>query len=368
MKVCILSMQRVDNIGSLLQAYALKMIVDKQGNETEFIDICKNDEDYKLLGNYKTDYHSEREEAGFIGKLKKIDKYALNRLKNKQKSNWQRKVFDAFRKKQLKIENKSIRYDVCIIGSDEVFNCLNSGDWGFTSQLFGNVSGANKVITYAASCGSTKYENLPNEVSEKIRQAFDNVAAFSVRDKNTHEFVGKLTDKYVIESIDPVLLYDFEPEMEQVDLPNLPEHFCIVYSYYNRLHKNEEVKAIKSFCKENQLTPITIGAPQFWIKDHIVCDPFQCLKIFANADFVITDTFHGTIFASKYAKKFAILVRASNKNKLLDLINKIDIKVHLMENIAELGEKYQISKDQEVINFIIEEEKIKAWDYLKEHI
>lgn len=41
MKVCILSMQQIDNIGSLLQSYALKTTIAKLGNEVEFIDIKK---------------------------------------------------------------------------------------------------------------------------------------------------------------------------------------------------------------------------------------------------------------------------------------------------------------------------------------
>lgn len=156
MKVCILSMHRVDNMGSLLQSFALKTIIEKLGNEVEFIDITKRNEDNELLRGYKQEYHEERETTGLIGKIKKIDRFTLNRLKIKKKNLEQSNAFEDFRKSQLGIEKRSPEYDVCVIGSDEVFNCLNSGAWGFTSQLFGNVPEADKVITYAASCGSTK--------------------------------------------------------------------------------------------------------------------------------------------------------------------------------------------------------------------
>ena len=43
---------------------------------------------------------------------------------------------------------------------------------GFTSQLFGNVPEAKRVITYAASCGTTKYEDLPDEIADRIREFF----------------------------------------------------------------------------------------------------------------------------------------------------------------------------------------------------
>ena len=114
----------------------------------------------------------KKETTGLIGKIKKTDRYTLNRLRIKKKSIDQENVFEQFRQKELFIDRRSSKYDVCVIGSDEVFNCLNSGAWGFTSQLFGNVSNADKVITYAASCGSTKYQELPQSVADKIRSSF----------------------------------------------------------------------------------------------------------------------------------------------------------------------------------------------------
>lgn len=165
------------------------------------------------------------------------------------------------------------------------------------------------------------------------------------------------------------MIYDFSNEVNKVKkLPKLPEHYCIIYSYYNRIHKPEEIDTIKKFCDKHNLTPIAIGSPQFWLKNYVTCSPFQCLKIFQNADFVITDTFHGTIFAAKYASKYAVLIRDSNRNKLLDLIKKIKIEKHLIENMEEIEEKFSCTKD--IVNFqkIIEMERIKTITYLEQEI
>ena len=104
------------------------------------------------------------------------------------------------------------------------------------------------------------------------------------------------------------------------------DSFCIVYSYYNRIHKKEEIDRIKSFCKKNKLEIVTVGAPQMWVKNHLVLTPFELLKVFKKASFVITDTFHGTIFSVRYSNKFAVLLRDSNKNKLFDLVCRLGIK------------------------------------------
>lgn len=368
MKVCILSMQRINNMGSLLQSYALKRIIENLGHQVEFIDIAPNEEDNDLLDNYRQIYDEEREIGGAIGKLKKIDRYALNRLKIKQKSKEQDAVFDAFRHEALHLDRTSAHYDVCVIGSDEVFNCLNTGSWGFTTQLFGSVPQADKVITYAVSCGSTTYKELPAPVADKIRDSFQNISGFSARDGNTHEFIRQLTDAPVAEHLDPVLIYDFDQEVENADLPDLPEHYCVIYSYYNRIHTREEIAAIRDFCAKNNMEPVAVGVPQFWIRNYIVCSPFQCLKVFQHADFVITDTFHGTIFSAKYAQKFAVISRKSNENKLLDLVEKINIKDHLMENIDDLCENQSWKKDPLKIAGKIESERNRTLQYLQNNV
>ena len=66
MKVCILSMQRVGNMGSLLQSYALKTTIERLGHQVEFIDIEKREDDYKLLGDYKQKYDKEKERISFL--------------------------------------------------------------------------------------------------------------------------------------------------------------------------------------------------------------------------------------------------------------------------------------------------------------
>lgn len=366
-------MQRVSNFGSLLQSYSLMKMLQELGHDVSFMDIERRNEDDKLLGNAYQCFEEEREKTSdnfLLSKLKRVDQYAVNRIKIKLRSYRQDIVFEQFRRNQLGIKNEDNRkhFDYCVIGSDEVFNCLADTAWGFTSQLFGDVKQADKVITYAASCGATTYEKLPNDVAEKIMETFKNVTALSVRDDNTRDFVEHLTEKEVSINLDPVLIYNFEKEMEAATLPKCPEKYCIIYSYYNRIHSKNEINGILLFCKKHHLTPIAIGAPQFWCKTYIPCTPFECLKVFKNADYVITDTFHGTIFSVKYAKRFAVLTRESNKNKLMDLVTRLNIKVHLIKDCSKLESNYQIIKDESNIQEILKAEREKTINYLKRSV
>lgn len=365
-KICILSMQKVDNFGSLLQSYSLKNIVERLDNVVKFIDIESYDEDCNLLINSE-DYSKEAVQNR--SKLSKIDKYFLNRLKIKMKNKMQNKLFEEFRQKYLNIkeENNRDMYDTCIIGSDEVFNCNVKSKWGFTSQLFGNVKNAKKVITYAASCGSTRYNNVNQNVLKKIRKSFENISAFSVRDENTYNFVTKLSNNSVEYNLDPVLIYDFKKEIMKNSNVRLPKKFCILYSYYNRFNSQKEIDYISKYCKKNNMDLITLGAPQFWVKKHMVMNPFQMLYTFSKAEMVITDTFHGTIFASKYSKKFITIVRSSNKNKLCDLLNRLNKGKHLFDYNKSFDDNTYFN-DINDTDKIIELELDKSLNYLKNNI
>lgn len=373
MRVCILSMQDVQNMGSLLQSYALKEMLTQMDLKVGFLPVESRDKDNLLIQNSVEDFREEAEYIGGLSRLKKIDKYFFKRLKNSLLRKKQFEIYDRFREKYFASPSRTqvLIYDYCVIGSDEVFNCSNKTKWGFTSQLFGDVKEAKHIITYAASCGSTTVKKIPVEVAESIRNAMSNLDAVSVRDKNTKEFVKKLTGKDACVHLDPVLVYDFKDEIDRsVSVEGLPQSYCVIYSYDNRIHEKSEIESIKNFCREHNMTPICVGIPQFWIKDYIVADPFQCLKVFQNAKFVITDTFHGTIFSVKYCKRFATIVRGSNKNKLQDLIDRVQISNHQISQISssELDRAFDVVHDKKSFDSFIEKERVRSKSYLTENI
>ena len=365
-------MQKVQNFGSLLQSYSLKKLLESLGAEVHFIDIERNEEDDKVVGNIRLEFVNEMEKTGgLLQKVKKIDRYAINRIKIREIANRQDAIFEDFRKYQLKIKecDNELLYDLCIIGSDEVFNCMTPSSWGFTSQLFGNVRQAEEVITYAASCGATKYTQLNLEMVGIIKNAFEKVSGFSARDMNTKEFIEQLTSNPVENHLDPVWVGDFQDELERTSITvELPKRYCIIYSYYNRIHDKKEIKDILRFCKEKELEPIALGAPQMWLKNYVAVSPFEMLKIFQNADFIITDTFHGTIFSEKFNGHFAVLSRDSNKNKLSDLVKKINAENHVITDFSKLDEAYKVYRERTNVQKLVKKQREISMEYLKKYI
>ena len=151
-------MQRVYNYGSFLQAFALKKTIEALGNKCEFLDI---------KSGVQLPCHTDTENATRGNKLfrilRKTDKYLLKRIENHFfRKNFVKRYENEFFK-ILNLPEKPCyekKFDGVVIGSDEVFNCLQMSSWGFTDQLFGKGINTEKTITYAASFGSKRLEDL----------------------------------------------------------------------------------------------------------------------------------------------------------------------------------------------------------------
>ena len=366
-QVAILSMQAVNNFGSLIQAYSLKKMVESLGCDVCFMDIEARPEDDALLRDHRISYTSEMEHGSLSRKIS--DGYLINRFRNRSVQSEQDKIFNAFRDKYLTAYNGGT-INTVIIGSDEVFNCMQESDWGFTSQLFGNIGNAKNVITYAACCGFTRLPDVPEPAVEKIRESFGNISSFSVRDSNTFDFVSGIRGSdNIAYHLDPALLCDFTAEIDaEPVMIDLPDKYCLVYSYKNRIYDKEDIEYIKDFCKEQGMEIIAVGMPQKWIKNFYAASPFQLLKIFRQAAFVITDTFHGTVFSSRFADRFAVIVRDSNRNKLGDLTDRLGIGEHVVSDVKEISRCYGITHDKAGLNALLKNEYECSVSYLRDNI
>lgn len=360
-KVEILSMQQVDNYGSVLQAYSLKKMLEGFSDEVRFLAIEKGRDETLNLQCCEKDID------------KKNDNWLQTqwfRVKGKIFGRKSRRMFSDFRENNdLNSISGNERFDVCVIGSDEVFNCLQKSKWGFSSQLFGDVRSAEKIITYAASCGSTKAENLSEEIRMAVKNAMDNLSAVSVRDANTAEFVEAISEKNVVYNLDPVAVGNFDNEIRNVSIDSkLPSKYCIVYSYDGRFNDPKEIRAISKYCNEHDLKIVAPFGKQKWIPSYEILTPFELLKAFQNAECIVTDTFHGTLFGAKFGKRMAVLIRESNRNKLEDLTQRLQIQSHVINDVSQLGTVLEKELDKIKIGEILSMERAKSLEYLKESL
>ena len=358
MIIGILSMQRICNYGSFLQALSLKMQFEKLGHDVHFIDIEKGKqilpEEDKYVPENKILYYGKR----------LFNKDAITKAKHYFFHEKMCKVHNGDYDNYLhnpSTENIKNGFDLVVIGSDEVFNCCVESWWGFSKQLFGDVKNARHVVTYAASCGSTDYNLICKyEIAGEVKEAMDKLEAISVRDENTFNFVKNVTGKEPILHLDPVFLSDY-PEVE---FKKLKKPYLLVYAYSNRISDKEEINRIKDYAKKNNLDIICVGQHQQWCKKRIVATGFELLQYVKNADAIITDTFHGTVFSIKYNKKFGTIVRDSNNNKLRGLLQIFELTDRILST-----EQFSKVMDKDIdfkrTNELIEQYKNKAKDYFE---
>ena len=364
-KVGILSMQRIKNYGSFLQAYALKDMIEELGHKVEFVDyhIQKPIIEKESKTSIFTKVFKElKGNAKFFHKLQYF----------KHKYQFGKKYFDLL---GLTEEfNYNPKLDTLVIGSDEVFNCIQSNNnVGYSLELFGKNNNADKVITYAASFGNTTLDKLNSyNKTEEIAALLNRMDAISVRDNNSYLIVNELTDKEIVSNLDPVLVYDYVNRDGLIPNIKVKEKYIIVYAYSGRI-SDYESKVIKKYAKEKGLKVYSIGGVQKCADKFIDCSPFEVLAYFKNAECIITDTFHGSIFSIINNKLFLTLVRKSvgnsygNEEKLTSLLKKLELTKRIIYNIDDIN-RIENEIDYNCVGSILKIERENTINYLKERL
>lgn len=375
-KVGIMSMQRVYNYGSFLQAYGLKSLLEELGCEVQFVDYkvgeCllvekKNGKGIKKILNKSKVTSKLIEYIGFKAPIKEKIKFVLYK-KNYGKKNFLLLGID-------KDCNYNPELDVLVIGSDEVFNCVQSNkNVGFSPELFGANNNAKKVISYAGSFGNTTIDKLKKyKVDKEIGNLLLKFDSISIRDNNSGEIVKKLTGIKPHYNLDPVLAYDYMNKCKDKIKDIEDKNYIILYGYSGRFN-SEECKKIKEFAKKENKKIYCFGGVQEACDKFIDCSPFEVLSYFKKADGIITDTFHGTIFSIITKRKFATVIRKSygtaygNEEKLRDLLKRTSLISRIAMNIDDIDKLLNEDIDYAETFNILAEERQNTKAYLKKNI
>lgn len=357
MKIAILSMQRVVNFGSVLQAWSLReMIREATGAEVSFIDI----QDSPALNTLAPD--KQAQEYGTPVQYSRSlwqrgKRWCITRL-----SGWNKRKIRQFMRRELRLDAEKMGpYDCVVIGSDEVFNHAS----GVRLQLHGEVAQTERVISYAASCGSARPGDIAPVDLPRVRQAMSRFSAVSVRDEGTARYAGALYDGVIVRHMDPVLMGSLHARKARgVWL----KKYLLVYAYGHRIRTAEEIDAITRFAKEKGLKTVAVGGSQFWCDYYIPASPMRMLDWFAHAEYVVTDTFHGAIFSVINRRRFAVIIRPSNQNKLECLLAGMGLEARRTEDMTQLGAVLERPIDYEAVDEILTRERKRARAYLKEQL
>ena len=188
--------------------------------------------------------------------------------------------------------------------------------------------------------------------------------AISVRDSNSFQIIKKLTGKSPSINIDPVLLFDFDGFVNR----NFQKDYILIYSYPDRIKSKSEISAIKEFAKKYNKRLVSIGFYFSWCDETVTPTPFEVLAYFKNADFVVTDTFHGVVMSLKYNRQFAAIVRSSNTQKMNSLLSDFRLQDRIVDDMSLLENKLLLHSDYNFVNKKIKEERERSFEYLRQYL
>lgn len=364
--VGILSMQRVINYGSFLQAYALRELLKQAGaGSVSFVDI----EPGRILVEVP---------SKFVRRFKALFKViftgqVIERSRNLYFFPKLKKTFHESAWPELRLDNpEHTKFDLMVIGSDEVFNCCQECGAGYTPQLFGRISSeiSPRVATYAASFGFTTLSMLQEYgVAKEIAETLKGDEAISVRDVNSQDIVESLTGKRPPLHLDPVLMYGFKDEILSFEQRPTDEKYMVVYTYGERMKSRKEIQAVKNYAKSRGLKIYCVYCWYNWGDKVIIPEQTsEVLKWFKYAECVVTDTFHGTIFSVITHRRFATFLRPSNYNKLSSLLSSVGLPAHAVNDVENMATTLDQKIDYTAIETNLDVERRRTNDYLKELI
>lgn len=358
------------NYGGLLQAYALQKAVIKSGHQAKQI--------------------SYRLESGYDGwnpvkaSIKKPVAYLYHWAKY---GKWfdqytvRRKKFEAFAETiphtevvtAQNISKLGDQFDYFVCGSDQIWNPI-----GWQPTLFFDfLPDDKKRISYAASIAR---DSLTEEEYDFMKPYLDEFSAISVREKNSADMLNRKFPQLNVQAVpDPVFL--LEEEEWRTLIPKVNERKVpYIFAYFLGENDENRQKAIQ-YAEDRKLKIRFVSyldyAQSGWDKKHpeLLAPPMgvdEFLQDIANAELVLTDSFHAAAFSSILQTPFYALSRfkARDRNsmnsRILNLVQELEIPKRYTET---LPVDYQWQEDeQKHINENLNRMQKNGIQFLKESL
>ncbi len=352
MRVGILTIHKLNNYGSVLQAYALQSTVNKLGFRGEIIDYSVHHTPTVLLGyaihacreqglrllaisifHYGIEFIQQR-----IGKLTRHDSHCIPMSE----------IFDEFRDSHLVLSRESYSpeklrlnppdYDIYISGSDNVWLADNRfGISDGAARYYLDFVPENKTTTsYAPSMGDP---NVSDRHLERFKSLLENIDFLSVRETSTAEFICQITGRVVTTVCDPTLLLsreEWDILLPEKVSPASEKPYLLVYVIHPLDFDSPAFQFSRYISQKLGLEIINIGyhfnegKPVY---SNVTVSEF--LTYFKNASLVVTNTFHGTIFSIIYRKSFYAFKPRAGPTRISDLLSTVGLSGRFVQSELE---------------------------------
>lgn len=313
------------NYGSALQSWALSQAINNLGNskwQSKLIDYCPDilmDKDplNPMKNMWDTDEKSRKSCELSLPAIR-INYEKFNQFYNNQFNKTKRKYTSKNFNDVVKDEN--INGFVC--GSDTIF-CID--EFGFDDGYYANYDCMKngQTISYAASFGDSKF----NDTSYKIlNERIQNFKALGIRENWMIPYLKEHTNVEVKKVLDPTLLLT-QSDYDKIAYPQRLEKDKYLLLYVRR--KNDKMTAYADrIAKENGWKVIEISLQAMNADRHRMfyeAGVEEFLSLVKNAEYIVTNSFHGMIFSIQYKKPFIIFSREQCDTKIIELMDMLKL-------------------------------------------
>lgn len=323
MKVGIMTWFTHYNYGTSFQVTALNNVIKKIGH-------------YPMVINYLP--------RGIIHYNDKPRKIIFKKVKNKIKRfKVNEQKFRDFLYKNIQItqscnsfpelQSLNNEFDAFVCGSDQIWSPLC-----FDDKYFLNFADKKKIIAYAPSIG---VNNIDNEIiKNKMSKLIKRFNYLSVREKTGKNIINEISGIDASVVLDPTLLLEKEEWLKLADNNDIKNGDKYIFCYFLG-YSNKYIKKVKQIAKIMNLKIINIPTHKHEKinKYNLPYDigPDEFLKLLNNAELVITDSFHATIFSINFNKNFYCFKRfkdndENNQNsRVLDILDTFGLNERLLD-------------------------------------
>ncbi len=355
MKIIILTQPLHNNYGGLLQAYALQHTLKELGHEVVTARDGANRKrsrvqlPYFLFHLYKRyitgDMRFNPYKFMFPSLGRSIIERELYVGENcKRFIDTHINTIDIFGKGHQPSLESIAHYDAIVVGSDQVWRA----DYSYVPTYFLSFTkGLNiKRIAYAASFGKDNLEGYTRPILEECRSGAELFDAISVREQSGVYLCRETLGVEATEMVDPTLLLeptDYLGVIEEADITSLGNNILMNYT----LDKSQKNYEIAEFVATKMgLTPHCVMPSktlhQEWsnIEECRFPSVSAWLAGFRDAKFVVTDSFHGTVFAIIFNKPFVVINNTERGSTRFDsLLRNFNLESRMVSSIDEVSDK-----------------------------
>lgn len=362
-----------DNYGGCLQAYATQEVIKSENCSVELLNYQYNKK--------KSKFHVINK---WLQRFRNIKYYIFTRdvlVEHRSKLHLSREAFQKFRQSNMNIMSDVVcsieevkqftsEFDTFIAGSDQIWNPTFYSRCNPIYYL-DFVSDGKKRISYASSIGISE---MPEKYTRDFRRMISNIDYVSVRETAGAQIIKKVCDRDVPVVLDPTLLLSAE-RWDKVCSDRVVDGdyiFCYLFSQNAQYSEiKEKMKSILG-CK---IVTLPFGMREIVGDDEKIygAGPGEFISLIKHAKFIITDSFHATVFSINYKKAFFVLERQkkgskSNMNsRIYSVLNLFNLQNRLVNPMIGRQEIMEIDEiDYEQVHSILRMHQQESLAYLKE--